>query len=190
VPRAFLKRTIQDLNEYVQSCVPELILNLVEVRISDWEDRQTRNAFVPTTRACQTIHHAISRNVKHISRIVGSLTAGESLAPYIGTSQISSPVQEHLRKHGIEFARDFIVRANQTPSIYADIFIDYIKTLFLSYLVELRRLAAITRPVPAPLSDRRDRLKISNGDSLPRRGRALLRHFLLQFRVIASIPTR
>jgi hypothetical protein len=36
VPRAFLERTVRDLNEHVQGCVSELVFNLAEVGISDW----------------------------------------------------------------------------------------------------------------------------------------------------------
>jgi hypothetical protein len=42
VAGVFLERIIQDLNEYVQGCVAELVFNLDEVGISDWEDRKTQ----------------------------------------------------------------------------------------------------------------------------------------------------
>jgi hypothetical protein len=41
VPGAFLERVIQDLHEYVQGCVAELVFNLNEVGISDRGARRT-----------------------------------------------------------------------------------------------------------------------------------------------------
>jgi hypothetical protein len=43
VPGAFLQGRIKDLHEYIQGCVAELVFNLDEVSISDWEDRKMKN---------------------------------------------------------------------------------------------------------------------------------------------------
>jgi hypothetical protein len=69
VPRVFLGRTIQNLNEDVQGCVAELVFNLDKVGMSDLEDRKTKNVVVPGTMEGQTIHHGASRHVKHVSVI-------------------------------------------------------------------------------------------------------------------------
>jgi hypothetical protein len=86
VPGVFLERIIQDLHEYVQGCVAELVVNLDEVGISDWEDRKTKKVIARAAKRSwhlamfgQTIHHGVSRNVKHISVIVCLQDAGESL---------------------------------------------------------------------------------------------------------------
>jgi hypothetical protein len=81
VPRAFLERTIQKLHDYVQDCVVELVFNLDEVRISNLEDRKTKNVIVPAAMLDQTIRHRVSRNMKHISVIACLFPAGESLLP-------------------------------------------------------------------------------------------------------------
>jgi hypothetical protein len=49
-------RTVQNLTEYVQGCVPELGFNLDEIDISDWEDRETRKVLVRTMMHSQTMH--------------------------------------------------------------------------------------------------------------------------------------
>jgi hypothetical protein len=67
VPRAFLERAIRYLHGYVQRCVAELVFNLDEVGISDWEDRKTKKFIIPAAMPGQTIHHGVSRNVKYIS---------------------------------------------------------------------------------------------------------------------------
>jgi hypothetical protein len=77
MPGVFLERTIQNL--------AELIFNLGEVGTSDREDHKTRKAVVPAMMKGPTIHHGISRNVRHISVIACVPVAGESLPPYIVT---------------------------------------------------------------------------------------------------------
>jgi hypothetical protein len=47
VPRACLERKVKDLNYQVQGCVTDLVFNLDEVGISDWEDRKGKKVGVP-----------------------------------------------------------------------------------------------------------------------------------------------
>jgi hypothetical protein len=139
-PRVFLDRTVQNLKENVQGCIAELVFSLDEVGISDWEDRKSRKVIVPATMRGHPIHHQISRAVKHISLIACMSAAGKSLTPYMITSQDSLSLREQLRKHGVRFGTDFVLKHNQTPYINAVIFLDYIRTVFLPNLAELRTL--------------------------------------------------
>jgi hypothetical protein len=83
--------------------VAELVFNRDEVGTSDWEDHKTKTktCIVPATMRGQTIHHEISRTVKHISLIACISAAGESFTPYIITSQAPTSVQERLKKEGV-----------------------------------------------------------------------------------------
>jgi hypothetical protein len=65
----------------------------------------------PATMVGQTIHHEISQMVKHISVIHCVSAVGESLTPYIITSQASRLVREQLKKHGVRFGTDFALRS-------------------------------------------------------------------------------
>jgi hypothetical protein len=103
VARASLERIIQDLHQYVQRYAGELMLNLNEVGISDSEGRKTKKVIIPAAMLGQTIHHGVSRNVKHISAITCVCAAEESLLPHIIGSFDSSTGQEHLKKQSIRF---------------------------------------------------------------------------------------
>jgi hypothetical protein len=151
----FVKRTAEDLKEHVQGCVAELVFNRDEVGISDWEDRKTKTktVIVPATMRDQTIHHEISRIVKHISVIAWASAAGESLTPYIITWPASRPVQKWLKKDGVRFGPDFVSRSIPSPYINAEIFLDYIRTVFLPTFGELRTLAAFTEETGVLLMD-------------------------------------
>jgi hypothetical protein len=77
---------MQDLHDYVQGCVVELVLDLDEIGISDWENRKTTKAMVPAAMLGPMLHHGVSRNVKQISVIACMSAAGELLLPDIMTS--------------------------------------------------------------------------------------------------------
>jgi hypothetical protein len=78
--------------------------------------------------------------VKHISVIACISAAEGSLIPYIITSQAATSVQERLKKEGVRFGTDFVLRSNPKPYIHAESFLDYIRTVFLPNIAELRTL--------------------------------------------------
>jgi hypothetical protein len=96
VPRVFLDETNRCLRDHVQGMKAELVFNLDEVGISEWEDRKDKKVIVPKTMEGQTIHHRVSRNVKHISIITCITAGGESLTPYMVTSQDSERLRRRL----------------------------------------------------------------------------------------------
>jgi hypothetical protein len=116
VPRALLERIIQDLHEYLQGSVAELVFNLDEVGIADWEDRKTNKVIILAAIFGQTTHHGVFRNVKHISVIACLSAAGESLLNHIVTSQNCSTVQEHLRKQCVYLNQDFTWNRTRSPT--------------------------------------------------------------------------
>jgi hypothetical protein len=127
--------------------VAELVFNLAEVGISDWEDHKTKKT--PSLRAMldQTIHHGVSRNVKHISLIACLSGAGESLLHYVITSQNFPTVQEHLKTPGVRFGRDFASKFNQKPYINAGIFLASIRTILLPYIDIFRCRAVLAHEI-------------------------------------------
>jgi hypothetical protein len=140
----FLETTVQNLKEHIQWCVAELVLNLDEVDISDWEGRKTNTVMVRAMTRGQMIHHEISRTVKHISVIACISAARDSFTPYIITSQAQMSGQERLKKEGVRFGTNFVLMSNPRPYINVEIFLDYIRTVFLSNLAELWTLDAFT----------------------------------------------
>jgi hypothetical protein len=104
VPRCFLEETIRCLHESVQGRPTELVFNLDEVGISDWEDRKSKKVIVPQSMRVPTIHHRVNRAPKHVSVIACISAAGESLTAYIVTSQDSPTLREQLKKRGVRCA--------------------------------------------------------------------------------------
>jgi hypothetical protein len=101
----------------------ELVFNLDEVGISEWEDRKDRTVIVPKTMDRQTMHHRISRNVKHISIITYITAGGESLTPYIVTSHDSERLRKRLMARGVRLGVDFVLNHRSKPYVNGKFFL-------------------------------------------------------------------
>jgi hypothetical protein len=140
VPRVFRERPAHNLKAYVQGYTSELIFNLEKVGISDWEGRRVRKVVIMAFIRRQTIHHGISRNMKHISLITCVSATGESYTLYRITSQMSAPIREQLKKDDVHFGTDLILKSNLKPSINVEIRLDSMRTVFLPNLTEVGTL--------------------------------------------------
>jgi hypothetical protein len=54
-------------------------------------------------------------------------------------SQAFAPVREQLKKHGVRFGTNLVVKSNPKPYIHAEIFFDDIRTVFGAHLTEFLR---------------------------------------------------
>jgi hypothetical protein len=104
----------------------ELVFNLDEVSISGWEDHKMTKAVLPSTMSGERMYHRLSRNVKQISGII--------------TSQDSVSVPKQTNKHGVRFETYMVLKLNRNRYIDAEIFLDYIQTVFSPNHTELHRL--------------------------------------------------
>jgi hypothetical protein len=91
--------------------------------------------------------------VKHISLIACVSAARESFISYMIMLQDSASVREQLMIHDIHFRTDLVLKSNRKPYINTEIFLDYIQTVFLPDLAELRMLDAFTTEISVLLMD-------------------------------------
>jgi hypothetical protein len=114
--------TIRSLHETLQSCPADLVFNLDEVEIFDWEDRKPKKVAVPIAVAAHNIHHRISRDVKHISIVTCISAGGACFAPYVVTSQDSAAVHRALEAIGMQIGKQLILKRRAKPYVNADLF--------------------------------------------------------------------
>jgi hypothetical protein len=88
----------------------------------------------------QTIYHRASRSVRHILTIRYITIGGESLTPYVVTSQDSDAIRKRLMSHGVHLGVDFVLRHRSKPYVCSKLFLEYINTIFIPYLDELQDL--------------------------------------------------
>jgi hypothetical protein len=115
-----------------------LVFNLDEFGISEWEDRKMKKVAVPSTSGTQTIHHRVSRDLKHFSIITCISAGGTCLAPYIVSSQASRPVEEALTDQGLQLGRHFILQQRAKAYMNDPLFTDYIQRVFIPHPTILR----------------------------------------------------
>jgi hypothetical protein len=106
--------------------------------MSDWEDRKDKKVIVPTALDGQTIHHRISRNVRHISIIACISAGGESVTPYIVTSQDFDRVRERPKSRGVRLGVDFVLRHRSKRYLNGKLFLESIAIIFIPSLNKLR----------------------------------------------------
>jgi hypothetical protein len=71
--------------------------------------------------------------------VIAFLSAvGESLPLYIVTSEESPALRKQLKKRGVRFVQDFILKSCAKAYFNAEIFQEYVMTVFLPDLNELR----------------------------------------------------
>jgi hypothetical protein len=137
VPRIFLDETVRCLGEYVHWMKAELVFNLDEVGVSEWEDCKDKKVVIPRVLSGQTIYHRASRNLKHMSVITCISAAGESLMPYTVTSQDSESLRRKLMIRGVRLGLDLVLRRRSKPYVNAILFLEYVNKIFICYLNEL-----------------------------------------------------
>jgi hypothetical protein len=71
-------RIIQNPNEHIQGSLTELLFDLEELVILDWQDGEDKQVIVLATMRNQMRQDGISCTVKHMSAIVSVSAAGES----------------------------------------------------------------------------------------------------------------
>jgi hypothetical protein len=91
VPRIFLEETRRSVYETVQDRPADLVFNLDEVRVSNWEDRKPKKAVVPIIASANSLHHRTSRNVRYVSIV----------AAYPQVALILPRMWSHLRIPGL-----------------------------------------------------------------------------------------
>jgi hypothetical protein len=126
VPQIFLEETIISMHETLQSYPVDLLFNLDEIGISDWEDRKPKKVVVPIIVAAHNIHHQISRNVKHISIITSISAGGACLTPYVMTPHDSAALHPALEATGMQIGKHLILKQRAKPYVNADLFENYV----------------------------------------------------------------
>jgi hypothetical protein len=138
VPQAFLDTAIECLKEHVQGACAELVFNLDEVGISEWEDRVERKVIVPRSMQGELIHHAVHRNLKHVSVVACISAAGESMTPFFVSSQATPAVTTKLKCLGFRMGVDLVLKHRSKPYVSSKLFYKYLTKVFLPYIEELR----------------------------------------------------
>jgi hypothetical protein len=106
------------MEEAVSGRPSDLVFNLDEIEIFEWEDSTSSEVTVPVVLSGQTVHHGISRNLKHITIITCAFPGEACLVPYMVILQAIKPAWLPLEKTGIQVGRDLILKHRATYDAY------------------------------------------------------------------------
>jgi hypothetical protein len=99
---------------------------------------------VPVSMTDQMIHHGVHRNLKHLSVICCVLAAGESLTPFIVSSQVSDKVIEPLKIKEFRMGLDMVLEYRQKAYITATLFQQYVTSVLIPFIKRLRTNPELT----------------------------------------------
>jgi hypothetical protein len=77
VPQAFHEAGIEDIKTYIPNACADLVFNLDDIGIIEWEDRIERKVIVPSIMRGEKIFHGIHRRLKHISVVACISASGD-----------------------------------------------------------------------------------------------------------------
>jgi hypothetical protein len=95
-----------------------------------------QKVIVPKSMSDQAIHHKINGTVKYISFSVCVSAAGETLIPYLVTSQDSMHLRETLKKGDGRFGTESVLKAREKAYLNTEIFLGHIRMVFMPNLNE------------------------------------------------------
>jgi hypothetical protein len=138
MPRDFLEAAIEAFLDHVHNACAELVFNLDEIGISEWEDWIERYVIVRLVMRCQRIFHNVHRNLKHISAVTCISAAGKHMTPFMVCSQVNKSVERLLKRQGFRFGVGLIIRKRNKPYMNSQLFSEYISTVLIPYIDMLR----------------------------------------------------
>ena len=137
IPREYLEKHIQNLKDYVQGICSELLFNLDEVGLSEYEDRKIKNVIAPSSANKNRVQHKISRKLQHMTMLVCVSCAGDALTPVL---ILKNPLPKDFEETGTRLGEDVIIKQRNKPYMDEDLFFEYITTVLIPYIDKLREM--------------------------------------------------
>jgi hypothetical protein len=113
------------------------VFNLDEIGISEWENYCTRRVIVPSAMKGQTIFHVPSSLETHICCRV-DFSCRRTHDTVFVSPQVNPTVETRLKSEGLRRGVDLILKRRSKPYMGSQLFTEYISTVLLPYVDELR----------------------------------------------------
>lgn len=135
IPRLFLDQHITNMKTYVSGKCSELVFNIDEVGLSEWEDRKIKKVIVPKSADRNNVYHSINRKVYHISMLVCISAGGDALTPL---TIMKNKLPKKIIDSAIRLDEDMIFRQRDKPYMDESLFYEYITNVFIPYIENVR----------------------------------------------------
>jgi hypothetical protein len=137
--QVFLEAAIEGVQTHVQNACADLVFNLDQIGISEWEDWVKRKVIVPSVMRQQKIFHGIHHGLKHISVVTCISAGGDHMISFLVSCQATEAVVvRKLKAEGFRMGIDIILEKRDKPYMNAVLFHEYISTVLLPYIARVR----------------------------------------------------
>jgi hypothetical protein len=127
IPREYLNDYISLIKEYVPLVPAELIVNLDETDLSDWEERKTKPVIIPSHASSSVLHYPIDRAIRHHTLLCCVSASGDAYSPLLIPPH---PKARRIFEKGIKENIDLKLAIRQIPYVDAELFNQYIREIF------------------------------------------------------------
>jgi hypothetical protein len=153
VPQSFLESGIKNIKTHLQNACAELVFNLNEIGISEWEDRIARKVIVPSTMRNETIFHGIHGWLKHVSVVACISASGDHMIPFVVSSQVNDALVWKLKIEGSRIGTEIILKKWEKPYMNAELFHECISTILFPHVAKVRSNLGLTNEPAVLLMD-------------------------------------
>jgi hypothetical protein len=122
VLRAFLEAAIEGIKTHVQNSCADLVFNLDEIGMSEWEDRVEGKVIIPSAMREQKIFHGIHRRLKHISVVRCISAGGDHMIPFLVSSRATDAVVRKLKIEWFRIGIDMTLKKRDKSHLNAVLF--------------------------------------------------------------------
>jgi hypothetical protein len=147
IPRAFLDRYITLIKTWVPLVPAELIFNMDETGLSDWEERKPKPVIVPSSMDDSFLHYPVDRAIRHQTLLCCVSASGDASCPLFVCSNAAAL---SIFQTGIREGVDARMKIQPSPYVTKEIFLEYVREVFLP-TVEQKRLLPGCHGKPAIL---------------------------------------
>jgi hypothetical protein len=102
---------------------------------SEWEDRKVKTVVVPASLSPDDIFHPVSRRYSHATLLACVSAASDALTPMIISGM---PIGDSLWEQGLREDEDAMIRPRTPAYINGDLFYEYISTVLVPYVTNVR----------------------------------------------------
>jgi hypothetical protein len=148
IPRTWLERYLALITKIVPLASSELIFNMDETGLSNWEERKAKKVVVPATLSGRRLHFGVSRKSRHETLLCTISASGDAYLPLLIAAE--QRVCQLFEVWPIRKDIDLSLEIRESPYIDGDIFRKYIHEVFVP-IVNSERKGMPARDTPAIL---------------------------------------
>jgi hypothetical protein len=137
VPRCYLEEYLTLIKKIVLTVPTELLFNLGQTGLSEWENGRSKLVLVLTQEHESTLHYPLDRFVEHHTLLCCVTASGDSYCPILIAPTASA---RKLLDTGVKDRIDLSIEVRQPPYATAQLFHPYVTEVFFPALETNRQL--------------------------------------------------